>query len=148
MRASECECVLKNECVCMLVCVSRHMYGTVSVYVCVCVCVSRHVQMYVPLISASVFWNTAVDIAVPSGLEGKKGGRKGGRGMMNTHVINITFYKNNTYAHVRTNTYLNLSKNSCAMESAYCMNTRLAAKLSMTSFTLPNASLSTLESGP
>lgn len=40
---------------------------------CVCVCVSRHVQMYVPLISASVFWNTAVEIAVPSGLEGKKG---------------------------------------------------------------------------
>ena len=52
------------------------------------------------------------------------------------------------YVHVRTNTYLNLSKNSCAMESAYCMNTRLAAKLSMTSLTLPNASLSTLERGP
>ena len=34
------------------------------------------------------------------------------------------------------------------MESAYCMNTRLAAMPSMISFTLPNASLSTLDRGP
>ena len=63
-------------------------------------------------------------------------------------VMPHTHTHTHTYRNVQWKVYLNLSKNSWAMESAYCMNTRLAAMLSMTSFTLPNASLSTLARGP
>jgi hypothetical protein len=50
------------------------------------------------------------------------------------------------YTH--THTHLNLSRNSCAIMSAYCMNIGFAATWSKISFMLPNAWLSTLARGP
>ena len=45
-------------------------------------------------------------------------------------------------------THLNLSRNNWAIESAYCMQTGLAAMLSMMLLMLANAWLSTLDKGP